>query len=239
MKRSFIVQISAWPFALLVLFAVEARSDEVELAQARLHRLQTVCDQGLANLDRTLTGASDVEWRDAIGAWRERHADTLADLHELERWIAEHAPAAEASRPDEPPVSADTSAAVRPALEEARRLRLEMAQVQYQWRKASAIERRNASHAWMEKNVSRLAANAAQLRAVLGAQNPPLIIPTTPVLPPELEPEVCRRLVDRAALNVELANLSNQLRDASPAERRDALGDWHHSREQRLRATNQ
>ncbi|MGL4398838.1 MAG: hypothetical protein ACRCXD_03135 [Luteolibacter sp.] len=93
---------------------------------------------------------------------------------------------------------------------------------------ATPEEQHQAMEQWHKENAEALAAQQ-QLAIQMGAESRPLRmhVPKEPIIPDGAEPELRHLLTARHAIMKGQAEINNQLHDATPEERHQAMGKWH------------
>jgi hypothetical protein len=131
----------------------------------------------------------------------------------------------------------DASETMKAFLQERDRLHHDQQKTLSQLTNATPEEQHLALEKWHEENAAALEAQQARAQQ-MSAENPVprLHVPVTASIPPDATPELKNFLTQRHAFMKDQAEMMNQLENATPEQREQALENWHTQNASRLEA---
>jgi len=145
------------------------------------------------------------------------------------------APAAQqGARPSAPPAPSEAATAFQAGRA---KLMRDHQQLMREMAHATPEERHQSMEKWREEHADELAAQQ-QLAIQMGAESrpPQLRVPSAPRIPDNATPELREFLTARHAVMKDQTEMMNQLQNATPEERHQAMEKWHQQNATRLEA---
>lgn len=204
-------------------------------AAQTFHDERTKLMESRREIIKNLRHASPEERRMAMEQWHKENAEALAAQQQLAVQMSAESRPPMRRVPPTPMIPDDATPEHRELLTARHEARKDRVEMMNRLQDATPEERQKAMEQWHEENAATLAAQQQRsVQIATESQAPRRQIPAAPRFPDDATPEHREFLTARHEAMKDRAEMMNQLQDATPEERQQAMTQWHEKYTSRL-----